>query len=131
VAARASGHLRSAQCAIDANSGAIDEIIRQQADLRSRLVALEGQIAAEAAVVLVAEVDGKLAEVKAAADSLNLKIAAVMGLHSFLHRNGGAGFPQLAWQISQQMKTPDLGATRSEILAAEAEWAAKFDGLTA
>jgi len=78
VAARASGHLRSAQCAIDANSGAIDEIIRQQADLRSRLVALEGQIAAEAAVVLVAEVDGKLAEVKAAADSLNLKIAAVI-----------------------------------------------------
>jgi hypothetical protein len=81
--------------------------------------------------VLVGEVDGKLAEVKAAADSLNLKIAAVMGLHSFLHRNGGAGFPQLAWQISQQMKTPEIGAARSEISAAEAQWAAKFDGLTA
>jgi len=67
--------------------------------------------------------------VKTAADELNIRIAAVMGLHSFLHRNGGHGFLQLAWQISQQMKMPEIGALRSEILAAEAEWEGKFMGL--
>jgi hypothetical protein len=96
------------------------------------LLAVDGtRIKAVNNVVLVAEVDGKLAEVKAAADSLNLKIAAVMGLHSLLHKNGGHGFAQLAWRISQVMKTPEIGASRSEILAAEVQWAAKFDGLTA
>jgi hypothetical protein len=121
---------QATQCAIDANSVAVDEISKQQADLRSRLVALEGQIATEAAVVLVGEVDGKLADVKTAADNLNTAIAGVLGLRSFLHRNGGHGFAELAWRVTQAMKTPEIGATRQEIGAAEAQWQSKFAELT-
>jgi hypothetical protein len=119
------------QRAIDANCAAIGEINEQMATLRQRLVAVDDRIATEIAVVLVGEVDGKLAEVKAAADSLNLEIAVVMGLHSFLHKKGGHGFAQLAWQLSQRMVTPELGALRREIEAAETEWGSKYAELVA
>jgi predicted nucleic acid-binding Zn-ribbon protein len=121
----------AATAAASANSVAIGEIDQQVADTRARLRAAEGEISAEAAVLLVSGVDAEMAALEAAIDDANGRIATLMGLHAFLHRNGGAGFPELAWRLSQRLRTPELGASKQEISAATEAWRRQFEELTA
>jgi hypothetical protein len=121
----------AATAAASANSVAIGEIDQQVADTRAKIRAAEGEISAEAAVLLVSGVDAEMAALEAAIDDSNGRIATLMGLHAFLHRNGGAGFPELAWRLSQRLRTPELGASKQEISAATEAWQRQFEELTA
>jgi chromosome segregation ATPase len=116
--------------ACEAATAPIAEVDRQLVDTRARLRTLEGEIGAEAARVLVSGLEAELKAVQKAADELNGRLAQVMGLRSFLHRQGGSGLPQLAWQVSQA-RTPEIGATRAETEAAAKEWQHRFEELVA
>jgi hypothetical protein len=119
----------AATAAASVNSVAIGELDRQMADLRVRLRANEAEIAAEAARTLVSETAGELEALEAAVDEANARIATLMGLHALLRRNGGAGFLELAWRLAQQLKTPEIGASRAEVATATAQWEQRFEEL--
>jgi hypothetical protein len=70
-----------------------------------------------------------MAALEAAIDEANGRIAMLMGLHAYLLRAGGHGLPELAWRLSQRLRTPELGASRPEIAAATAQWQRKFEEL--
>jgi predicted nucleic acid-binding Zn-ribbon protein len=121
---------QATQGAIDANAESILEIARQQAAVRQRLAALDEQIAVEAAAVLAAGLEGELEDMKAAADGLNSALARVMGMRVFLLQGGNHAFLRLAERISQ-LKTPQIGSTKSEVEAAAEGWRQRFEELSA